>query len=514
MKYFFLCCALFIIMSCKQKATDSGELLEVGAIKDVKVFGATFKPEEIKLGTVKICLYNSRVRCFSGALISTEGHIITIGHEFHEILGGTMYRGEGHPRQKFVAKKFRIIPGFDGTEENPIIPPEFEFDILAFHRPVRSLDFTLLKIKTSQLTEFNEWSFPLEIDLTFGTKNIDYQRVFLAGYVWPHLSLNDLSTASASPIDTTIPKNRQQRHPTNFGFSMSTGIIKNYDSNPAKLLASRTTDFETEDYPSVSASKGSSGGPLLDKNGVVIGIQSKASYSSVHKGDLENSKTYGNIFTRLDKVDAMFELNKISGLQTRGQSSDEERSKALAKVKILTSQKSKELREKTANVLKRLGTNRSFNIKIPQEHKTWCRVVGYDQGPSTLWIHKIEIEILSANKSRLRYFSKERIPPKNFWEFWKTGTWSPWFDFHTARLLTDYRIKPNYDERVPVVGGQGVYPYLVSPEKFSLFKIHPDAGGGFFDYYPQLLESVIGGLIPNTSQTGKPRDYWTVSLCE
>lgn len=264
----------------------------------------------------------------------------------------------------------------------------------------------------------------------------------------------------------------------------------------------------------MSASAGSSGGPLLNKGGVVIGLQSKASFSSVLKGDDENSPSYGNIFTRLDKVDEIFELRKIDSLQLPGESSAEERTNALSNVKVLIIERNKALQKDIEKTLGDLGTNLSFTISIPKDYETWCRIIGYERGPTTLWIHKIQVEVISATKSRLRYFSKKRKPPKNFWEFWKSGTWSPWFDFHTARILTDYKIKPMIDDRVPVLGGEGIYPYLINPNKFKFFKIHPKAGGGFFDYFPQLLESIIGGLVPNSAQEGKPKDYWTISLCE
>lgn len=185
-----------LIANCKRKEIRKYEALEVGAIKDVKAFGAKFIPEEIQLGVVKICRYNSRVRCFSGALVSKAGHIITTGHSFHEILGGEMYKGEGHPRQSFVSNIYKVFPGFHGSDASPIIPPEFDFDVLGFHRTGGSLDFALIKILDSQLTDFQKWAFPLEVDLTYVKKDIDFERVFVAGYTWPHLSLKDLGAAT------------------------------------------------------------------------------------------------------------------------------------------------------------------------------------------------------------------------------------------------------------------------------------------------------------------------------
>lgn len=527
-----------ILISCKPKKGMQirSVLQETGAIQNPRLVGANFSQDYARLGVFKLCTFKTLTRCQSSSLLGRRGELLTTAHG----IGLELQTSEDHDldveMSKFVTNDLMVVSPFDRDAlGRPVEPEVFRADLLISNpHSEQSSVFDILLFRVRDLNRLQLWSHPFNVDLIVKTN--DYERYFLVGFPWPHLSQRQLYQASleAANNETVFPKGYNdekeyfpgvERLPFNFDFTVSTGV--------GKVTPEGDFSSETESYPkrmdvaNLPSYIGNSGGAILNRSGEYVAMVNSGAHSGniVGKGDLRPiGPTWSSNGLLMKEIYNFYKLDRLKLLDSEKSKEDLIRKNKLDDINRALKEKANSLEEYLGQVFQLFKNGR--RLKSTYDTSTdivICRTLGEGLEGESIYksnnvrISKIQVELISAEKSRIRYYAPLRDNKKIF-ELWKYGSsgWSPWFEFHTARLLAETRISSIADISVDGIKLKAFAPFLYDDKNIK--KFWPDYLDGRikqeFRYHSHLLEAVIGGVYPKKEKDGRSLDNWTPILCK
>lgn len=505
---------LFCINACSTRpAKTENTLLEVGGIKDPKKFGANFTLDEATLGAFKVCWFKILSRCHSSSVITKDSRILTNAHGLGYIVDHKSAFFEKPTNIPNLTKDVTLVSAFDKDPSGrPVEPERFKLDAIIVnpHKENSGRDYMIFAPK--DIKRFEKWSHPFAVRQKWIPG--EAFRMFSIGFPWPYLNLEDLKETEYSP------------EPTNFDLHIATGLGTLLQT--AQMFSQNNPD--TKIYESFGAYDGSSGSAVLDKEGYYLGMvvggflggnlyqigkersptspTTRVAASGIHRLRLDDNI---HNLSFVEKIDSEY-INKRNG--------------TLSQVKVKLREKADALEVYLRSVYDLFKKNLKTKISVVPKHSghghSICFVVGTGKENesmtdySIVFVEKIEIELLGPLKARMRYYARNRDERK-FHEFWKIGKsgWSPWFEFHSSRLLAETRIESIANVKMDGVELRAFAPFLIDNKNVEKH------WSGYLDsrirqeytFTGQLIEAVIGGLYPSETKDGRSIDNWTPAYC-
>lgn len=525
----------FSVTSCKpiRKRSAASEALETGKIseEDLGVFPITFQPRDIRFGVFKICGIKVFIECGTGFLIDRDGIVISTAH------GNQRFFGD----YQTYSPKVKTPVDFEGLNSlyfisainsddlgRPVEPKKFKAALLmrGSHRN-QGTDISFYRLE-----EFNseeEHAFPLQTNSSFTGNSDDgiekNLRVFVAGFPWPNIYPSYLEKARLAASEIEDSKDFERRQ-FDFDLAFTTGIIQLENVKTSYIKGTDLTEnkYETSTYSSMA---GMSGAPILDKDGIVLGVHTSGLRTSRRLGESDNSVSsyvrgvpIGNISKEFD----LSTFNLLNGTAGRGQ-------ETLARVKHIGKANEK-LRKEAAelqtylkdsvSILRKLRRTKSrFKLKSP----LYCEVLmdtvnEEDQSKKDDWmvsIAEFEIDIINFRDSRIRYRSNDRSDRDKFYKLWLSNGWSPWFAVNTEDILSEMKTITVADYSAFGKKLRGFGPFIANPkliEDSSIGKWYRSEERENISILAGMFWALVAGKYPMGKEVStKTKELWTVSFC-